>query len=366
MRGGGEAGLSTPPSLLLAAAPHPRAPIGRRAFPSAPQRRGRHFAPAPRSYWPRRRIPALPLAGAPFLHPLPLPDWLPPSPHAISTMAEAAALLRALSEQVAAVTAHGRETLRRVRGGRLGTPKGLAVLELRAQGLLQYLGDLGLLLLRKTAGKALRGAEERARLAETRVVLEKLRPLERRLRYHVEKLLRAAATGGRDANDPLSFRPRPTDMAATQEEEEEEATAAKAPGLGGGKRYVPPRLVPVTYDSVGQPPERLRRLRRALSSALIRDLQVELGEGPEEEPGGGARPSPALTHRTRLEESLLLRLGRGRKGRDRKGRSPEGRGLHSITHFGDVSALLDPTNEEAPPPKRKRKKPKKGRGFRRR
>ncbi|OPJ83280.1 hypothetical protein AV530_013176 [Patagioenas fasciata monilis] len=70
--------------------------------------------------------------------------------------------------------------------------------------------------------------------------------------------------------------------------------------------------------------------------------------------------------RTRLEESLLLRLGRGRKGRDRKGRSPEGRGLHSITHFGDVSALLDPTNEEAPPPKRKRKKPKKGRGFRRR
>lgn len=280
-------------------------------------------------------------------------------------MAEAAALLRALSEQVSSVAAHGRETLRRVRSGRLATQKGLAVLELRAQGLLQYLGDLALLLGRKTAGKALGGAEERARLLETRVVLEKLRPLERRLRYHVEKLLRAAATGGRDANDPLSFRPRPTDMAATQEEEEE-AAAAKAPGLGGGKRYVPPRLVPVTYDSMGQPPKRLR-LRGALSSALIRDLQVELGEGPEEQPGGGARPSPALAHRTRLEESLLLRLGRGRKGRGQNGRSLEGRDLDTITHFGDVSALLDPTNQEAPPPKRKKiKKPKRGRGFRRR
>ncbi|XP_064900434.1 neuroguidin isoform X1 [Columba livia] len=181
-------------------------------------------------------------------------------------MAEAAALLRALSEQVSSVAAHGRETLRRVRSGRLATQKGLAVLELRAQGLLQYLGDLALLLGRKTAGKALGGAEERARLLETRVVLEKLRPLERRLRYHVEKLLRAAVTGGRDANDPLSFRPRPTDMAATQEEEEE-AAAAKAPGLGGGKRYVPPRLVPVTYDSMGQPPKRLR-LRGALLGPL--------------------------------------------------------------------------------------------------
>ncbi|XP_064900436.1 neuroguidin isoform X3 [Columba livia] len=136
-------------------------------------------------------------------------------------MAEAAALLRALSEQVSSVAAHGRETLRRVRSGRLATQK----------------------------------------------VLEKLRPLERRLRYHVEKLLRAAVTGGRDANDPLSFRPRPTDMAATQEEEEEEAAAAKAPGLGGGKRYVPPRLVPVTYDSMGQPPKRLR-LRGALLGPL--------------------------------------------------------------------------------------------------
>ncbi|XP_065509106.1 neuroguidin [Caloenas nicobarica] len=285
-------------------------------------------------------------------------------------MAEAAALLRCLAEQVSAVSQHARALLRTVRSGRLSTEKGLAVLELRAQALLQYLADLALLAAGKAAGRPLGGAAELPRLLETRVVLEKLRPLERRLRHHVEKLLRAAAAGGRDANDPLSFRPRPAALAAAQEEEEEEGAAPKAPGLGGGKRYVPPRLVPVTYGP-GLRHRRLR-LRAALNSSLLRELRRELGEGPEELPGGGARPSPAQARRTRLEESLLLRLGRGRKGRGLEGRGLEGRGLEgrgldAITHFGDVSALLDPTNQEAPPPKRKKpKKPKRGRGFRRR
>ncbi|XP_068855561.1 neuroguidin isoform X2 [Aphelocoma coerulescens] len=124
---------------------------------------------------------------------------------------EAVALLNALRAQAAEVAAHGREMLRRVRGGQL----------------------------------------------DTKQVLEKLRPLEQRLRYQLEKLLRAAASGGRGSDDPLSFRPAPSNMAAQDEEEEEEEEeaqggVAKAPGLGGGRRYVPPRLVPVSCA----PPER--------------------------------------------------------------------------------------------------------------
>ncbi|XP_075346669.1 neuroguidin [Mycteria americana] len=293
--------------------------------------------------------------------------------------AEAVALLEALRGQVAAVTEHGLGLLRRVRGGRLRTEKGVSLLEVRAQALLQYLQDLGLLLATKARGGALGGLPALPRLLETRVVLEKVRPVEHRLKYQLEKLLRAAMTGGRGDNDPLCFRPDPTNMVTQvrDEEEEEGRGGVKAPGLGGGRRYVPPRLVPVQYDAMGQEREQRAReaaRRRALSSSVIRELREELSEAPQElggSGGGGAFPPPRTAHlRTRYEESMLVRLSESRRERAQRRRAAVAGGdLAAITHFGDIGALLEPTNEDAPPPKRKKKvMARKGRkrGFRRR
>ncbi|KAM7080980.1 neuroguidin isoform 3-T5 [Ciconia maguari] len=279
--------------------------------------------------------------------------------------AEAVALLEALRGQVAAVTEHGLGLLRRVRGGRLRTEKGVSLLEVRAQALLQYLQDLGLLLATKARGGALGGLPALPRLLETRVVLEKVRPVEHRLKYQLEKLLRAAMTGGRGDNDPLCFRPDPTNMVTQDDEEEEEEGrgGVKAPGLGGGRRYVPPRLVPVQYDAVGQEREQRAReaaRRRALSSSVIRELREELSEAPQElggSGGGGVFPPPRTAHlRTRYEESMLVRLSESRRERAQRRRAAVAGGdLAAITHFGDIGALLEPTNEDTPPPKRKKK-----------
>ncbi|XP_074878203.1 neuroguidin [Buteo buteo] len=298
----------------------------------------------------------------------------------MAAAAEAVALLEALRGQVAAVTEHGLGLLRRVRGGRLRTEKGVSLLEVRAQALVQYLQDLGLLLGAKARGGGLGGLPALPRLLETRVVLEKLRPIEHRLKYQLEKLLRAAVTGGRGDNDPLRFRPDPANMAAQEEEEEEEEEGeggAKAPGLGGGRRYVPPRLVPVQYDAVGQEREQRAReaaRRRALSSSVIRELREELSEAPQELGGaGGAFPPPrAARLRTQYEEAMLVRLTETKQERaKRRQAAAAGGGLAAITHFGDIGALLEPTNQEAPPPKKKKKKltarkGRKRRGFRRR
>ncbi|XP_053909109.1 neuroguidin isoform X2 [Cuculus canorus] len=234
----------------------------------------------------------------------------------MAPVAEALALLQALQGQVAAVTEHGLGLLRRVRGGRLRTQK----------------------------------------------VLEKLRPIERRLQYHVERLLRA---GGRADNDPLRFRPDPTNMAAQEEEEEEAPQGPKAPNLGGGRRYVPPRLVPVQYDAVGQEREarqQARARRRALSSSVLRELREELSDGPGEVGGGLGGQTHGERARLRLEESLLLRL------RTRPARRGRGGALDDVTHFGDSAPLLGSANQEAPPPKKKKKRKIKAkrRGFRRR
>ncbi|XP_049653551.1 LOW QUALITY PROTEIN: neuroguidin [Accipiter gentilis] len=275
----------------------------------------------------------------------------------MAAAAEAVALLEALRGQVAAVTEHGLGLLGRVRGGRLRTEKGVSLLEVRAQALLQYLQDLALLLGTKARGGALGGLPALPRLLETRLVLEKLRPIEHRLKYQLEKLLQAAMTGGRGDNDPLRFRPDPANMAAQEEEEEEEGQGgAKAPGLGGGRRYVPPRLVPVQYDAVGQEREQRAReaaRRRALSSSVIRELREELSEAPQELGGaGGAFPPPRASRlRTQYEEAMLVRLSETKRERaKRRQAAAAGGGLAAITHFGDIGALLEPTNQEAPPP----------------
>ncbi|XP_069735314.1 neuroguidin isoform X2 [Phaenicophaeus curvirostris] len=277
---------------------------------------------------------------------------------------EAISLLQALQGQVAAVTEQGVGLLRRVRGGKLQTQKGLSVLGLRAQVLLQYLQDLALLLGVKARGGTLGGLQALPRLLESRLVLEKLRPIERRLQYHVERLLRA---GGRADNDPLRFRPDPSNMAAQAEEEEEEEApqGPKAPNLGGGRRYVPPRLVPVQYDAVGQEREerqRARARRRALSCSVLRELREELSEGPREVGGGLGGQSHGQRARLRLEESLLLRL------RPPRSRPRGGGALDDVTRFGDSAPLLGSSNQEAPPPKKKKRRKVKarGKGFRRR
>ncbi|CAM9121922.1 unnamed protein product, partial [Bubo scandiacus] len=145
--------------------------------------------------------------------------------------AEALALLEALRGQVAEVTEHALRLLRRVRGGQLRTEKGPSLLGLRPQTLLHYLQDLGLLLGAKVRGRSLGGATPLPRLLESRLVLEKLRPLERRLKYQVEKLLRAAMTGGAGSGGQSQ---------QEEEEEEEGARGPKAPGLGGGAALRPP------------------------------------------------------------------------------------------------------------------------------
>ncbi|XP_075597482.1 neuroguidin isoform X2 [Balearica regulorum gibbericeps] len=288
-------------------------------------------------------------------------------------MAEAVALLEALRGQVAAVTDHGLALLRRVGGGRLRTEKGVSLLEVRSQALLQYLQDLALLLAAKARGGTLGALPALPRLLETRLVLEKLRPAERRLKYQLEKLLRA---GGRGDDDPLRFRPAPANM-EEEGEDEEEAGGAKAPGLGGGRRYVPPRLVPVQYDAVGQERERRAReaaRRRALSCSVIRELREELGDAPHQVGGdeGGASAVPRHAQmRRRYEETMMVRLRESRRERAQRRRGAAGDGLDVITHFGDITPLLDPANQEAPPPKKKKKQPpltgrRKRRGFRRR
>ncbi|XP_038226179.1 neuroguidin isoform X2 [Dermochelys coriacea] len=303
----------------------------------------------------------------------------------VSDLPPALALLGSLQEQVVGVTAHVQGLLQRVRAGAFPTEKGLSFLELKAQLLLLYLQDLAQLLLEKSSGRSLAAQPAVLRLAELRTVLEKMRPIEQKLRYQVDKLVKAAVTGAVGDDNPLRFKPDPGNMMSKLSDEEvgtEGKAAGKKPlAKGGVRKYVPPRLVPVHYDETEAEREKKaldQAKKRALSSSVIRELKEQFSDAPEEIREGrylhATRQSQEDAHRRSYEEAMLVRLNLSRQDKARRRRvAAMGAQLHSLTHFGDISALTGAaplTGEDLSPPKKRRKKTnaKKGRkkGFRRR
>uniref|UniRef100_A0A8D0J2X9 Neuroguidin n=1 Tax=Sus scrofa TaxID=9823 RepID=A0A8D0J2X9_PIG len=211
-----------------------------------------------------------------------------------SDLPNAVALLKNLQEQVIAVTAQVQALTKKVQAKAFPTEKGLSLLEVKDQLLLMYLMDLSHLILHKASGGSLQGHAAVLRLVEIRTVLEKLRPLDQKLKYQIDKLVKTAVTGSLSENDPLRFKPHPSNMMSklnSEDEEEDEAeegqsgASGKKSGKAIAKKYVPPRLVPVHYDETEAEREkkRLERAkRRALSSSVIRELKEQYSDAPEE------------------------------------------------------------------------------------
>ncbi|KAM4709042.1 neuroguidin [Discoglossus pictus] len=296
-------------------------------------------------------------------------------------------LLTTLQDQVTSVTALVQSLTQKIRNGVYDTAKGLSFLELKDQLLLFYLQDLTHLIMEKTSGRSLKGNQAILRLVEIRTILEKMRPIDQKLKYQIDKLLRAAVTGSLGENDPLRFKPNPQNLMSKLNESEDEESDKAADESGAGKKsqgkfrkYIPPRLAPVHYDDTEAEKEQRvleRAKKRALSSSVIRELKEQYTDAPEEIREGRAyhmmQHGKEEQHRTKYEESMMVRLNMTRKEKARKKRAMAMTSqLNSLTHFTDISALTGGegrTEDFMPSAKKSKKGPKKGkkkRGFRKR
>ncbi|XP_069044244.1 neuroguidin [Lepisosteus oculatus] len=298
----------------------------------------------------------------------------------------AVTLLNTLTEQVAAVTSHVQGLIKRVRDGMYQTDKGLSFLDLRYHLLLFYLQDVTHLISSKTEGRSLRDNSAIHRLLAVRTVLEKMRPIDQKLRYQIDKLVRTAVTGSLGENDPLQLRPRPENLISklsesevSEDEEERPEGSAERELSGVGRKYIPPKIAPVHYDGdlteadkQKGAAERLKRV--ALRSSVIQELREQYSSAPEEirerRDFQTDRQLREEQHRREYEESMMVRLNVSRKDRVSKKRSMMGMSaqLNSITHFGDISALTGEAQGLGNPrPKKKKRllKKKNNRGFRR-
>lgn len=139
--------------------------------------------------------------------------------------------------------------LLRVRNGEITTNQGLSFLEMKYNMLLSYLINLTYIVLRKCSGERIEGDPCIDRLVEIRTVLEKIRPIDHKLKYQIDKLVKTVAIGT-DANDPANFKANPdnligddVDDSDSEADSESEVKQKKAStGI-----YVPPKLSAVHY-----------------------------------------------------------------------------------------------------------------------
>uniref|UniRef100_UPI00358E1E00 neuroguidin n=1 Tax=Myxine glutinosa TaxID=7769 RepID=UPI00358E1E00 len=309
-------------------------------------------------------------------------------------VAKTVELFNTISEEAKKVTKHVQGITRKVHSGEIATAKGLSILEVKYQLLLFYLIDLTHVIMKKVDGRSLSGEPAIERMVEVSTVLQKMRPLDKKLKYYVDKLVKAAVTGELGENHPLKHKPNPDNLVSKLEapegalgndenDEDDEAEKGvkareKDQKEAKGRKYIPPRVAAMPYDHDETAAEQRQRLldrtrRRALSSSMIREMQEELGDAPVEQYEGLAlhrmRDGTHERNRREFEENMMIRLPVPKHERVRQRSLAMTEQLASLTHFRDISALtgeaLNIDTDMLQPKKRKKVQKKGKKGFKR-
>ncbi|KAL7740718.1 hypothetical protein ACLKA6_000082 [Drosophila palustris] len=270
---------------------------------------------------------------------------------------QAIQLLGEMNSNVKQVTDLVEGMLQRVKRGELSTEYGLSFLEVKYHMLLDYLINLTYVVLRKCSGETIEGDPSIERLIEIRTVLEKIRPIDYKLRYQIDKLVKTATTGVSSSTDPILYKPNPEDMlsaagagdeeddddhdqAGSDSDEEEDEDEDGEAGAGGAKKprkastagksgvYVPPRIKPVYYDGDERDADKEKKAlerakKRAITSSMLQDLKEEYLDAPTELSSGSRAQqllSQAQKEKQEYEEDYLMRLPvtKAEKHRQRK------------------------------------------------
>lgn len=143
--------------------------------------------------------------------------------------------------------------IQKVRKGELSTDQGLSFLEMKYNMLLSYLINLTYVVLRKCSGEKIEGDPCIDRLIEIRTVLEKIQPINHKLKYQIDKLVKTAVSGT-NSSDPTNFKANPDSLIDNdgKSSEDEDSDESGKPTDEKKKHgvYVPPKFSAVHYPGI--------------------------------------------------------------------------------------------------------------------
>ncbi|KAI6036928.1 hypothetical protein PISMIDRAFT_685745 [Pisolithus microcarpus 441] len=164
-------------------------------------------------------------------------------------------------------------------------------------------------------------------MIEGRVVLEKIRVMESRMRYQIEKLVRIADESPKAVTeDPLAFRPNPQNLVNNEQLDgglgEDTDEKAQEDGV-----YRPPKLAPMPYvETTSDKRSKRQPVPKTLSSLIHQDPSrphVESTSGLSFTPALASDRAREIQQMTEFEEDNFTRLVMKRKDARRRKRDEE-------------------------------------------
>ncbi|XP_047516231.1 neuroguidin [Pieris napi] len=283
----------------------------------------------------------------------------------VPDLPQAVKLLKEMNTNVQQVSNLVDNMLVRVKDGEMTTDKGLSFLEMKYQMLLGYLINLTYIVLRKCSGEKIESDPSIDRLIEIRTVLEKIRPIDSKLKYQIDKLVKTAVVGASSEDDPQSYHANPSNLMSkidnSDEDSSEMSDSGEKPKDNKSNIYVPPKLAAVHYEEnvtrLDTEKNKERAKKQFLNSSVMRELREEYSEAPTEVTTGNYVKhsiSKQEQEKTEYEENYLTRLPvtKAEKNRRRK--------------LTTVGMLADEITGSRSVSRKHKIKSKKGKGFKRR
>ncbi|XP_059060433.1 neuroguidin [Achroia grisella] len=287
----------------------------------------------------------------------------PDLPHAVN-------LLKEMNTNIQHVSQLVDNMLVRVKSGEISTDSGLGFLEMKYQMLLSYLINLTFIVLRKCSGERIESDPSIDRLVEIRTVLEKIRPIDSKLKYQIDKLVKTAVVGATSEDDPHLYHANPSNLVSKFDNDEEGSSDISGDEEDKDKAnksniYVPPKLAAVHYDerishSDDGNKNKERSKKQFLNSNVMRELREEYSEAPIEVSTGNHVKhsiSKLEQEKTEYEENYLTRLPVTKAEKNRR------KNLTTVGVLADeITGHVTGRNVS----RKHKMKSKKGKGFKRR
>ncbi|XP_031495749.1 uncharacterized protein LOC116261230 [Nymphaea colorata] len=231
-------------------------------------------------------------------------------------------LLKEMKEGLDTVRSKVQALMEKVKENIFPTREGISYLDVKYLLLLSYCQSIIYYSLLKAKGLSVSDHPVVRSLVESRLFLEKVRPIDKKLQYQVEKLMRAANSGSRmvapdvkeseDKDNPLQYKPNP-DMIVSKIDQ----AAQDGKGL-----YRPPMIAPTSMDEGHSSKHKRTELRKekeavrqASHSSFLKEMMNELEGKPEEVRTSGwhesrdfIREKAKLEERAHMEEENFVRV----------------------------------------------------------
>lgn len=182
-------------------------------------------------------------------------------------------------------------------------------------------------------------------------------PLDRKLKYQIDKMLKVAVSGGKDMDESLNYAPNPDQLVGQDgqaDSGDEDGEGEKARNGSKDGIYRAPRLASVPYDEEEKEAAKKakkdeRNRKRMQKSTILSELREEFSERPTEVFASGSSALDKEIAREEAEkkdyeESRFVRLVTSRKDKIRKRQREQeanrADNVGSIDNFAGVQDIL--------------------------